>query len=159
MILCRWALHGACSDTSFTSQAIHQLRRLADENDVQGLVLTILLPPWRFHVGKSYESALLGQWQVLHLDSLEDTEAPSLVTSILTNAPNLKPTEQLGCQEEVHKHLAAVARLPSDAMAWPTMADGWVSDAERCSSTSASFSMENPILQQRQLRFRELDPS
>ena len=27
------------------------------------------------------------------------------------------------------------------------------------SSTSASFSMENPILQQRQLRFRELDPS
>ena len=33
-------------------------------------------------------------------DSLEDTEAPSLVTSILTNAPNLKPTEQLGCQED-----------------------------------------------------------
>jgi hypothetical protein len=31
---------------------------------------------------------------------LEDTEAPSLVTSILTNAPNLKPTEQLGCQED-----------------------------------------------------------
>ncbi|CAL1168896.1 unnamed protein product [Cladocopium goreaui] len=138
MILCRWALHGTCSDTSFTSQAIHQLRRLADENDVQGLVLTILLPPWRFHVGKSYESALLGQWQVLHLDSLEDTEAPSLVTSILTNAPNLKPTEQLGCQEEVHKHLAAaVARLPSsDAMR--RMADGWV-DAERGMAQAVAF--------------------
>eukprot|EP00435_Cladocopium_sp_Y103_P052829 s671_g16.t1 len=48
MIVCRLA-HGQCSETSCTSQAIHQLRRLADENDVQNLVVTILLPPWRFH--------------------------------------------------------------------------------------------------------------
>jgi len=42
-------------------------------------------------------------------------------------------------REEVHKHLAAVARLPSDAMAWPTMADGWVSDAERCMAQAVAF--------------------
>ncbi|CAL1163139.1 unnamed protein product [Cladocopium goreaui] len=126
MIVCRLA-HGQCSDTSCTSQAIHQLRRLADENDVHNLVVTILLPPWRFH------------------DSLEDAEAPSLVSSILMNT---KPsTEPLGCQEEVYKHLwAAVARLPSSE-AMQVYAEGW-EEVEQCMAHAVSFYTQ-PALQTR----------
>lgn len=78
MIVCRVAgtVANASDEVECTSQAIHQLRRLADENNVPGLVVTLLLPPWRFHVGKCYEAAFLGDWQILHLDSLEDSEAP-----------------------------------------------------------------------------------
>ena len=48
MVLCR--LGGASfasDDLECTPRAIHQLRRLADERLISGLLVTVLLPPWK----------------------------------------------------------------------------------------------------------------
>ena len=144
MIVCRLAGLVASHEMECTTQAIHQLRRLADELDVQRLVVTVLLPPWRFHVGRCYDSTFLGHWQILHLDSLEDSEAPTLVASILTNT-QLPDRKHLISQEEVHKDLwAALTRLPvTDAMR--RCAEGW-EEVEPCMAHAVTFYTQ-PALQ------------
>eukprot|EP00438_Fugacium_kawagutii_P000848 Skav222059 [mRNA] locus=scaffold707:50574:77847:- [translate_table: standard] len=91
-------------------KAIHQLRRLADENDVHRLVITILLPPWRFHVGKC--------------NLVADRHSDFVLSCSST--------------EELRKHLwTAVARLPSsDAMR--LSAEGWEA-VERCMALAVAF--------------------
>ncbi|CAK9032378.1 Putative uncharacterized transmembrane protein DDB_G0290641 [Durusdinium trenchii] len=82
MVLCRLgATNGG--DVECTHRGIDQLRRLADDRDVQGLVVVLLLPPWKLHVAACYQAVFMQSWQIFHLDSLDDSESPGLVSSLL----------------------------------------------------------------------------
>lgn len=57
MVLCRLgATNGG--DVECTHRGIDQLRRLADDRDVQGLVVVLLLPPWKLHVAACYQAGM-----------------------------------------------------------------------------------------------------
>ena len=131
MIVCRLSssMSKGTENVQCTSRAVHQLRRLADELDINGLIVTLLLPPKALHESRCYEAAFLGSWQIFHLDSLDDAESPALVASILSpSMPDVKGS--VSGEGELQKDLwASVARLPvSEPMR--ISAEAWVHEAK-----------------------------
>ena len=105
-------------------------------------MVTLLLPPKTLHESCCYEAAFLGNWQVFHLDCLDDAESPALVASILSpSLPEVK--EPVVSQDELQKDLwAAVARLPaSEAMR--ASAEAWVHEGKGFYSGAALHTRVN----------------
>ena len=133
MVVCRLSSSVSffSDDVECTARTIHQLRRLADEQDTP-VIVTVLLPPKTLHESRSYVASFLGNWQVYHMDCLDDAESPALVASILS--PSLHAQQERAVSEnELHKDLwedlwACVARL-SVSEPMRLAAEGWTHEA------------------------------